>query len=223
MHIRFGWIGALALMALAGPAWADFSACESAFVATDPHQRIGLWTICITKSGLTGAERAGAFNNRGIDYEQVGQEDKAFQDFTWSIESDPNWGTAYVNRGRLYAKRGDWPHALADFEKAAHLDPPEARRRAVEEEAGLLATCPDPSIRNPAKAIELATALLKRREDASAHDALATALAAAGQLGDAVREESRAVELGDKQPERQAQYKARLEALKAKAGTQSSG
>jgi tetratricopeptide (TPR) repeat protein len=221
--IAAGAFAAALSVGAAGPALADFSACESAFTATDPHLRINLWTLCITKSGLTGPERAGAFNNRALDYLHTGEEDKAFQDFTWSIESDPNWGTAYLNRGSLYAKRQDWAHALADFDKAAHLDPVPARRLALESEIKLLATCPDASIRDPAKAIQLAKAEIKRHDEAAAHDALAVAYEAAGQLDDAIREESQAVAQGDKQPERLAGYKARLEQLKAKAGTQSSG
>ena len=226
MRARLIAAGALALAlgaGMAGPALADFSACDSAFTAKDLPQRIDLWTLCITKSGLTGAERAGAFNNRGIDYNRIGREDKAFLDFTWAIEADPYWGTAYLNRGLAYERRQDWPHALADFDKAAHLDPVDVRPHALLAEARLLLDCPDASVRNPAKAVEAAKASLRYRDDAATHDVLASAYAAAGHADDAAREESRAVELATRSGEHLDEYKTRLDQLKAKAGAQSSG
>jgi tetratricopeptide (TPR) repeat protein len=212
-----------AVFGAASPAQADFSACESAYTSNDPHQQIDLYTICLTKSGMAGADRAGGFNNRGLAYERVGEEDKAFNDFTWSIESDPNWGTAYLNRGYLYRKRQDWPHALADFDRAAHLAPVNARPKAFNAEARLLLDCPDPSLRNPAKAIVAAKASLRLRDDAATHDILADAYAAVGQADDAVSEESRAVELAGKSGDNLTEYNAKLEALKAKAGKPAGG
>jgi tetratricopeptide (TPR) repeat protein len=223
MHTRIGWVASLVVLATAGAAKADFSACDSAYRASDPHQQIDLYTICITKSGLAGAQRAGAFNNRGLAYEQIGEHDKAFQDFTWSIESDPNWGTSYVNRGFLYARRQDWAHALADFDKATRLDPVRDRPTAVDAEVRLLIGCPDPAFRNPVKAIELAKGSLRLHDDARGHDLLAAAYAGAGQLEDAVREETRAVELAGKSGSAPTEYATRLEALKAKLDRPASG
>jgi tetratricopeptide (TPR) repeat protein len=184
-----------AALGVAGPALADFSACDSAFTATDVHQQINLWTICITKSGLTGADRAGAFNNRGNAYRRIGEEEKAFQDFTWSIEADPNWGTAYLNRGHMYERRGDWAHAVADFEKAGHLSPIDVRAEALNDEAWLLATCSDREVRNGPKAVELAQKAISYKDGPAQRDTLAAAYAQSGKFDDAVREESKAIEL----------------------------
>jgi tetratricopeptide (TPR) repeat protein len=130
LRLAAGALSATLLAGLAGPALADFSACDSAFRESDPNRKLVLWTHCITKSGLTGAERAGGFNNRGLVYEKLGEPDKAVQDFTWSIQSDPNWGTAYVNRGQMYLSCGDWAKAEADCSKATKLPPAEDRAAA---------------------------------------------------------------------------------------------
>jgi tetratricopeptide (TPR) repeat protein len=212
-------LGGAALVACASPALADFSACDSALRTNDPKQQVDLYTICITKSGLTGAERAGAFNNRGLAYVRTGEDEKAFQDFTWSIEADPRWGTAYVNRGFMYQKRGDWAHAIADFDTAGGLSPVEGRAPALQAEARLLAMSPDPAIRNPKRAIEVAQKALKLQKGAPEHDALAIAYAADGQFDAAAQEEAKAIELASKPPSPGglAEMKARLEAFQKRA------
>ncbi len=80
----------------ATPALADFSACGSALVATVPQEEIRLYTICITKGGMPVQDRAGAYNNRGNAYLREGEPDRAFEDLTRAIESDPRRGTGYL-------------------------------------------------------------------------------------------------------------------------------
>ena len=96
------------------PARADFSACESALQAKDVHQQIALYSSCLKRGGLVATDIAGAFNNRGVDYRRIGDTDAALQDFTSSIQYDPNWPTAYVNRSYIEASRGKCEEALAD-------------------------------------------------------------------------------------------------------------
>jgi tetratricopeptide (TPR) repeat protein len=128
--VLFAAIAALALGGLAMPALADFSACEGALQTKDVKQKIDLYTICLNKGGLVATDRAGAYNNRGVAYLSIGEFDNALQDFTWSIENDPNWGTFYENRGEIYLRRREWAKAEADFTAATHLSPLDARTRA---------------------------------------------------------------------------------------------
>ena len=87
--------------------------------------------LCLTKSGMVDhRDREGAFNNRGLAHLAVGDADKALQDLTWAIEEDPDWGTAYLNRGRIYLDRQDWAKAQADCDKAVRLPPSRERAEA---------------------------------------------------------------------------------------------
>jgi len=73
------------------------------------------------------------------------------------------------------------------------------RSEAYSHEALLLATCPDPALRDKAKALELASKAVKLDGRSSHHEALAAALAFNGRLEDAVAEQSRAIELARKE------------------------
>ena len=111
----------LVVSGFAGPALADFSACDSAYHATDPHDQISGYTLCIAKGGVPASDLGGAFNNRGIAYLRLGEVDKAFDDFSQSIVYDPHFAIAFVNRGEIYAQRGDLAKAEADFDMAIKL------------------------------------------------------------------------------------------------------
>jgi tetratricopeptide (TPR) repeat protein len=121
---RSGFALALGLwIAATGAARADFSACGSALQATDPHQQIELYTICLTKGGIASGDRAGAYNNRGVAYLGLGEEDQALADFSAAIENDPKWNTSYLNRARIYLSRRQLDMARADLDRALKLTP----------------------------------------------------------------------------------------------------
>ncbi len=194
-------LGFAVVLGSATTALADFSACESAYTTNDTKQQIALYTSCLTKGGLPIQDRAGAFNNRGIAYARVGEMDKAFNDFTWAIEADPRWATAYANRGEIYEQRGEWAKARADFEQGILVGPSDVAIESYVHEVLLLAACPDASLRDGHKAVDLGLKLVKRSKRPEAHDSLAAAYAETGQFEDAIREESKAIELaGAKAP-----------------------
>ena len=192
-----GALMALTLTGMAGPALADFSACDAGLRATDPEQQVRSYTLCITQGELPIDGRAGAYNNRGLAYERLRQFDKAFQDFNSAIESDPNWGTWYVNRGLIYESRGDLPKALADFDKAIKVGPASDSIDAYRLEAWLLATSRDPAVRDGAKAVQVAQKGVRIKDQPSMRDVLAAAYAEAGQFEDAVREETKAIAVAE--------------------------
>ena len=139
--IGIAGILALALLATgARPARADFSACESAFQAKDVHQQIVLYTGCLKHGGLTGTDVSSAFNNRGVAYEQIGEIDKAFADFTAAIQYDPNWPRAYENRAFIEAGRGKCDEAQADISHALKLAPHE--KQYLDARDKLAGSCP---------------------------------------------------------------------------------
>jgi tetratricopeptide (TPR) repeat protein len=52
-----------------------------------------------------------------------GEWDRAIAEFTRVIRIDPNYATAYNNRGAAYNGKSDWDRAIADFTEAIRLDP----------------------------------------------------------------------------------------------------
>ena len=200
---------ALVLGGLATPALADFSACASALQTQDVHQKIELYTTCIKHGGVPLTDASGAFNNRGVAYKEIGEIDKALDDFNSAIYYDPKWPAAYVNRSTIEAERGQCHEALADADKAMQLQYWEPR--VLSHKAWILATCSDPSVRNAHDAIDLANRALKRRGDWRAHEALAAAYAEAGQFDDAQREEETAIKTAKTRPAELSKMEERLQ------------
>jgi tetratricopeptide (TPR) repeat protein len=243
---------AAALACLPGPALADMSACESASITKEPHERIRLWTLCIEKGGgIDPGNLGGALANRGSDYMRIGDLDKAMADFTASIQYIPRWAFGYFGRANIYVHRGQWALAEADLDQATKLDPTrmrapefalramvraargdyrdsiaddEAARKfapnqveALNGEAWTLATCPDASLRNGAKAVDLAQRAVKQRDTSGTRDTLAAAYAEAGDFASAQREQQRAIELlgPDASAPRNDGFKTRLDLYKS--------
>jgi protein O-mannosyl-transferase len=80
---------------------------------------LSLWTYVIEKDPTVSL----AYNNRGLTYDDMGQFDKAIEDFDKAIMLDPSDHKAYTNRGMLYGKMGRFDKAIEDFEKAIALAP----------------------------------------------------------------------------------------------------
>ncbi|GEM_PF-7054797 len=110
----------------ATPAFANMAACSSAYVKDSLEDKIRLYSLCL-EGGLKRSERAGAHHNRGVAYMDIGQPDKALDDFNRSLEYDPDFGMGYFNRGIIYAQRSEFDLALEDFAQA--LKRPPARIR----------------------------------------------------------------------------------------------
>lgn len=130
---------ASALAAATLPAHADFSACASAYAAKDLHQQVDLYTTCLKHGGLMATDVAGAFNNRGIAHERLGEVDLALQDFISATQYDPNWPDFRFNRARAEAQKGQCASALADVEGALKLAP--HRREILEFKERLADRC----------------------------------------------------------------------------------
>ncbi len=140
-HVLF--TGALALVLLAvgsQPARADFSACAAAYEAKDLRQQIALYTSCLKRGGLQSGDVAGAFNNRGIAHEQLGERDAALQDYVSATQYDSGWPDFRINRARLEAWKGQCVEAHADLDKALKAAP--HRKQLLDLKAGLTESCP---------------------------------------------------------------------------------
>jgi lipoprotein NlpI len=68
-------------------------------------------------------QSANNYNNRGYEYRNKGDADRAMSDFNKAIELDPKDAVAYNNRGNVYRDNGDRVDALADYSKAIEIKP----------------------------------------------------------------------------------------------------
>ncbi len=68
-------------------------------------------------------DNATAYGNRGEAYKDIGQYDKALEDFNNAIRVDPKYAEGYNSRGQILAMRGNIDEALQDFLKVIELNP----------------------------------------------------------------------------------------------------
>jgi Flp pilus assembly protein TadD len=136
---------------------------------------------------------AGAHNNLGVALDNLGDKDGAIDAFRQAADSAPDYMLAHANLATLLEERGDLDEAVRRYDQWIQLDPkgPLALRRL----AWILATAPDARLRNAPRALALATraCALTAKKDPECLDALAAALAEAGDFDEAVAAEKRAL------------------------------
>ncbi len=64
-----------------------------------------------------------AFNSRGAAYNNLGQFERAIEDFDQAIDLNPKHAEAFYNRGLAYRQLKKEEKAIADFKKVASIDP----------------------------------------------------------------------------------------------------
>ena len=57
-------------------------------------------------------------SNRGIAYADLGQYQRAIEDYNEAIRLKPDYAMAYSNRGIAYSKLGQYQRAIEDYNKA---------------------------------------------------------------------------------------------------------
>lgn len=136
-----------------------------------------------------------AWMGRGFLHFQLEHHQAAIDDFSQAIELAPQTAVAYNNRGYNYQILGRHRQALADFRKAVELAP--KYLLALHNKAWLLASCDDPTLRDPATAITTATTICEMSDykDVSDLTLLAAAHAAADEFETAIGWQEKAIEL----------------------------
>ncbi len=137
---------------------------------------------------------ASARSNLGIFLFERGRPDEALPHLLEAVRLDPKKDHAHFTLGRALIRKGRLAEAARCYEAALALAPDERYLNAL---AWLLATAPDPALRDGPRAVELATRLceLTRYGAPRPLDILGAAYAEAGRFPEALRAAAKAAEL----------------------------
>ncbi len=136
-----------------------------------------------------------AYNNLGLVFLRASRMDQAIASFQEAVAIQPNNAAANRSLGQLLFQKGLLREAVAHYEAVLSVEAADAP--TLNNLAWLLATCPDPSIRNGVRAVELARQAEKILGDGnpSVLGTLAAAYAEAGRFGEAVATAKQALAL----------------------------
>ena len=125
MRISVLMVEVAALFAFAGPIFVsravadDLEICDKA----SGDEAIAACTRAINSGSLQGTALAGAYNNRGVEYNGKDQHDRAIQDYDQAIRLYPNFAYAYCARGLAKRNQGDATGGTTDIAKGKELNP----------------------------------------------------------------------------------------------------
>jgi len=125
----------------------------------------------------------------------LGRRDEALADYEFAIVADPNNAAARAELAVLLLEDGRDADAVEQLEAALKAKPDDIR--VINKLAWVLATSPESAVRDPARALTLATDLARKLNFANAQslDTLAAAQAANGNFGEAQATADRAIQL----------------------------
>lgn len=132
---------------------------------------------------------------RGMALVDLDQSERALNDFIRAAELDPKDYRPLYEQGNIYSRRGEYAKALNRYEVAVALQPedPAPYNGLV----WLLATCPEPALRNGKRALEAGEVMLSLtgEDDPFYLDTMAAAYAEAGLFDQAVAAQSKSIRI----------------------------
>ena len=149
--------------------------------------------------------------NLGLAAAQKREYDRAITHYTEALRVNPNDPRAHMYRAAAWSNKGNYERAAADYSEAMRLNPQHAG--VHNSAAWVLATAPTASVRNGARAIEVArkAAELTSWKDGNILDTLAAAYAEAGNFPEAVSWQEKAIQFPDFMKDQGDGARARLE------------
>jgi Tfp pilus assembly protein PilF len=91
--------------------------------SNDLSRRIEGCTRWLEDKEESAANRAVAYNNRGLSYQAKGDNDRALIDYNEAIRIDPKFPAAYFNRGAVYQAKGNNDLASHDYSEGNRVEP----------------------------------------------------------------------------------------------------
>ena len=160
---------------------------------------LACWEKALEKSPRSVAIRREIYRDIGDVFSKMGKLDEAIAQFEKCLSMSPDFAEAHHDLANALRKRGRYPDAIAHYESALRIDPQSVL--TLNNLGWLLATCADPSVRNGARAVEVAARadLLSGGEDPLILHTLAAAYAENGQFSQAVETAERALQLAEQQ------------------------
>ena len=100
----------------------DWETCAKAWGDT----AIAACTRAIGSPRFKDRDLVRLYYNRGIEYDEKRDYDRAIADYNEVIRLDPIYAKAYCDRGNAWRNKGDLDRAIADYNEAIRLDPKDA-------------------------------------------------------------------------------------------------
>src|SRR5205807_7660278 len=151
------------------------------------------------KSPRNLAIRREIYRNIGDVFSKMGMLDEAIAQFEKCLSMSPDFAEAHHDLANALRRKGRYHDAVAHYESALRIDPQSVL--TMNNLGWILATCADPSVRNGARAVELAARaeLVSGGGDPLILHTLAAAYAENGQFSQAVETAERALQLAEQQ------------------------
>ena len=109
---------------------ADPAPCIAVAAANDDDKIIAVCGALIENDKTLKADRTRALIARGGAYDRKEMVDRAIGDYDTVLRLDSSLADIFNARGELWRKKGDRPHALADFGAALKVNPQHEAARA---------------------------------------------------------------------------------------------
>ena len=150
-----------------------------------------------TKAIETNSSDGSLYGDRGYIHHKLRKYPEAIEDYSQAIEIGPDEHRViyFFNRGVSYQESGDYSKAKLDYEFALKLQPDDVECRNTL--AWILATSPDETLRDGPASLALAQKCLDGTDEPKWYllDTLAAAQAECGRFEDAVKTQTKVVEL----------------------------
>jgi len=97
----------------------DFNKCEQ----WSGDEAIAACTRAIQSGQLSQHDLATMFNDRGVEWRQKGELDKAMMDYDQALRIQPIYAQAHNNRGNVWNLKGEYDKAIAEYDESIRNDP----------------------------------------------------------------------------------------------------